>query len=205
MSITFIILLLTVATSIIGFSNPTFLSKGMLNPYMVHHRKEYWRLISSGFLHAGFFHLLINMMVLLGFGTVVEMYYREAFPANGKIYFTILYLGSILVANIPSLNKHKDNVYYNSLGASGAVAAILFASILFDPWQKIYIFGILPLPGVILGPLYLFFEYTMSKRGGTNINHDAHFYGAIFGLLYTIILDPSILKYFVHVLLNPPF
>ena len=205
MSITFIILLLTVATSIIGFSNSTFLSKGMLNPYMVHNRKEYWRLISSGFLHAGFFHLLINMMVLLGFGTVVEMYYREAFPANGKIYFTILYLGSILVANIPSLNKHKDNVYYNSLGASGAVAAILFASILFDPWQKIYIFGILPLPGVILGPLYLFFEYTMSKRGGTNINHDAHFYGAIFGLLYTIILDPSILKYFIHVLLNPPF
>ena len=205
MSITFIILLLTIATSIIGFSNPTFLSKGMLNPYMVHNRKEYWRLISSGFLHAGFFHLLINMMVLLGFGTVVEMYYREAFPANGKIYFTILYLGSILVANIPSLNKHKDNIYYNSLGASGAVAAILFASILFDPWQKIYIFGILPLPGVILGPLYLFFEYTMSKRGGTNINHDAHFYGAIFGLLYTIILDPSILKYFIHVLLNPPF
>ena len=205
MSITFIILLLTVATSIIGFSNPTFLSKGMLNPFMVRNRKEYWRLISSGFLHAGFFHLLINMMVLLGFGTVVEMYYREAFPANGKIYFTILYLGSILVANIPSLNKHKDNVYYNSLGASGAVAAILFASILFDPWQKIYIFGILPLPGVILGPLYLFFEYKMSKRGGTNINHDAHFYGAIFGLLYTIILDPSILKYFIHVLLNPPF
>lgn len=205
MSITFIILLLTVATSIIGFSNPNFLSKGMLNPYMVHHRKEYWRLISSGFLHAGFFHLLINMMVLLGFGTVVEMYYREAFPANGKIYFTILYLGSIIVANVPSLNKHKDNAYYNSLGASGAVAAILFASILFDPWQKIYIFGILPLPGVILGPLYLFFEYTMSKRGGTNINHDAHFYGAIFGLIYTIILDPSILKYFVHVLLNPPF
>ena len=205
MSITFIILLLTVATSIIGFSNPTFLSKGMLNPYMVHNRKEYWRLISSGFLHAGFFHLLINMMVLLGFGTVVEMYYREAFPANGKIYFTILYLGSILVANIPSLNKHKDNIYYKSLGASGAVAAILFASILFDPWQKIYIFGILPLPGVILGPLYLFFEYTMSKRGGTNINHDAHFYGAIFGLLFTIILDPSILKYFIHVLLNPPF
>jgi membrane associated rhomboid family serine protease len=205
MSITFIILLLTVVTSIIGFSNPTFLSKGMLNPYMVHNRKEYWRLISSGFLHAGFFHLLINMMVLLGFGTVVEMYYREAFPANGKIYFTILYLGSILVANVPSLNKHKDNVYYNSLGASGAIAAILFASILFDPWQKIYIFGVLPLPGVILGPLYLFFEYTMSKRGGTNINHDAHFYGAIFGLLYTIILDPTILKYFINVLMNPPF
>jgi membrane associated rhomboid family serine protease len=205
MSITFIILLLTVATSIIGFSNSSFQSKGMLNPYMVHHRKEYWRLISSGFLHAGFFHLLVNMMVLLGFGTVVEMYYREAFPTNGKIYFTILYLASIIIANIPSLNKHKDNVYYNSLGASGAVAAILFASILFDPWQKIYIFGVLPLPGVILGPLYLFFEYTMSKRGGTNINHDAHFYGAVFGLLYTIILDPSILKYFINVLLNPPF
>jgi membrane associated rhomboid family serine protease len=205
MSITFIILLLTVATSIIGFSNPTFLSKGMLNPYMVHNRKEYWRLISSGFLHAGFFHLLINMMVLLGFGSIVESYYREIFPQNGKIYFTVLYLGGILVANVPSLNKHKDNVYYNSLGASGAIAAVLFASILFDPWQKIYIFGVLPLPGVILGPLYLFFEYTMSKRGGTNINHDAHFYGAIFGLLYTIILDPTILKYFINVLMNPPF
>lgn len=205
MSITFIILLLTVATSIIGFTNDTFQSKGMLNPYMVHHRNEYWRLLSSGFLHAGFFHLLINMMVLLGFGSIVESYYREIFPQNGKIYYAVLYLGGILVANIPSLNKHKDNIYYNSLGASGAIAAVLFASILFDPWQKIYIFGILPLPGVILGPLYLFFEYTMSKRGGTNINHDAHFYGAIFGLLYTIILDPTILKYFINVLMNPPF
>jgi membrane associated rhomboid family serine protease len=205
MSITFIILLLTVATSIIGFTNDTFQAKGMLNPYMVQHRQEYWRLLSSGFLHAGFFHLLINMMVLMGFGSIVESYYREIFPQNGKIYFAVLYLGGILVANVPSLNKHKDNIYYNSLGASGAVAAILFASILFDPWQKIYIFGILPLPGVILGPLYLFFEYTMSKRGGTNINHDAHFYGAIFGLIFTIILDPTILKYFINVLLNPPF
>ena len=205
MSITLIILLLTVATSIIGFTNPTFLSKGMLNPYMVHHRKEYWRLLTSGFLHAGFFHLLINMFVLLGFGSVVESYYMQVFPQNGNIYFAILYLGGILVANAPSLNKHKDNVYYNSLGASGAVAAVLFASILFDPWQKIYIFGVLPLPGVILGPLYLFFEYTMSKRGGTNVNHDAHFYGAVFGLLYTIILDPTILKYFINVLMNPPF
>ncbi len=205
MSFTLILLLVTVATSIIGFTNPSFQSKGMLNPYMVHHRKEYWRLLTSGFLHAGFFHLLINMMVLIGFGAMVEMYYIDVFPQNGKIYFAILYLGGILVANAPSLNKHKNNVYYNSLGASGAIAAVLFASILFDPWQKIYIFGVLPLPGVILGPLYLFFEYTMSKRGGTNINHDAHFFGAIFGLLYTIILDPTILKYFINVLINPPF
>jgi membrane associated rhomboid family serine protease len=148
-------------------------------------------------------HLIVNMFVLYGFGQAVESYYGQVFPEKGTFYFTVLYLGGILVANAPSVAKNKDNHYYNSLGASGAVSAILFASILFAPWQKIYLFAIIPVPGILLGPLYLFYEYKMGQRGGTGINHDAHFWGAIFGLLFTIILKPAILLVFIQMLLNP--
>lgn len=194
---------ITVIISLLAFNNQQLMSTCILNPYMVHHRHQYWRLITSGFLHADAMHLIVNMFVLYGFGQAVEFYYGQVFPEKGTFYFTVLYLGGILVANAPSVAKNKDNHYYNSLGASGAVSAILFASILFAPWQKIYLFAVIPVPGILLGPLYLFYEYKMGQRGGTGINHDAHFWGAVFGLLFTIILKPAILLVFIQMLLNP--
>lgn len=203
MSTTIIILLATIATSLIAFSNEEMMRKWILNPYMVQHRKQWWRMVSSGFIHADFLHLAFNMFAFYGFGMAVESYFSSLFEERGTLYFTVLYVGGIIAANAPSLAKHKNNHYYNSLGASGAVSAIIFAAILFQPWSKIYIFGAIGIPGIIFGPLYLFAEYMMSKREGTGINHDAHYWGAIFGLVYTIALKPGLVLYFFDQITNP--
>ena len=200
---TLLLVLVTAVISIIAFSNRSLLNKLMLNPWMVQHRHEYWRLLTSGFVHADWMHLLINGFVLFSFGNVVENYYGYYFGEKSTYYFLLLYFAGILIANAPSMAKHKNNAYYNSLGASGAVSAILFAAILFSPWTKVYLFGVIGIPGILLGPLYLYGEYRMGKQGGTNINHDAHFWGAIFGILFTICLKPGIFLDFIQQLTNP--
>ena len=203
MSLTMIFLVATIVMSLVAFSNEELKRKWILNPYLVHHRNQWWRMLSSGFIHADFMHLFFNLFAFYGFGMAVENYYNVIFEEKGMLYFIILYLGAILVANGPSLAKNKDNHWYNSLGASGGVSAIIFAAIIFQPWSKIYFFGIIGVPGIILGPLYLFAEYKLSKsENSTGINHDAHFWGAIFGVLYTIALKPDLIFYFSDQLMN---
>jgi len=202
MDITLYILGATIIASLLAFNNENIMRNWILNPYMVQHHKQWWRMVSSGFIHADFMHLAFNMIAFYGFGLAVEHYYNSIFEGMGPLYFTVLYIGGIVIANAPSLAKNKDNHYYNSLGASGAVAAIIFAAILFQPWSKIYFFGVIGIPGIVFGPLYLFLEYRMGKQGGTGINHDAHYWGAIFGVLYTIALKPKIVLYFFDQLLN---
>lgn len=199
---TIILLGITIIISLLGFSNEMIQRKLICNPYLVHHHKEWWRMLSSGFIHADFMHLLFNMFVLYGFGQAVESYYDALFGVNGTANFIMLYLTAIVIANAPSLVKYKDATFYNSLGASGGVAAILFAAILFDPWSKIYLFGVIGIPGIVLGPLYLFYEYRSGQRANDHINHDAHFWGAIFGIIFTIILSPKIVLHFIDQLVN---
>lgn len=199
---TIILLAITIIISLIGFSNEMIQQKLIFNAYQIHHRKEWWRMLSSGFIHGDFMHLLFNMFVLYGFGQAVEGYYDAAFGVNGSYNFIALYLLAIIVANLPSLIKYKDASYYNSLGASGGVAAILFAAILFDPWSKIYLFGVIGVPGIVLGPLYLFYEYRSGQKANDHINHDAHFWGALFGLAFTIIMNPKIVIHFTNQLIN---
>lgn len=203
MNLTLIILLATAGASLLAFNNDELMRKWILNPYLVHQRKQWWRLISSGFIHADFMHLFLNLFAFYGFGMAVESYYMGLFGEKAVLYYLVLYLGGIVVANAPSMAKHKDNHYFNSLGASGAVSAIIFTAILFQPWSKIYFFGIIGIPGIIFGPLYLFAEYRMGKQGGTGINHDAHYWGAIFGMLYTLALKPGLFLYFIDQLMNP--
>jgi membrane associated rhomboid family serine protease len=203
MNLTLIILLATAGASLLAFNNDELMRKWILNPYLVHQRKQWWRLISSGFIHADFMHLFLNLFAFYGFGMAVESYYMGLFGEKAVLYYLVLYLGGIIVANAPSMAKHKDNHYFNSLGASGAVSAIIFTAILFQPWSKIYFFGIIGIPGIIFGPLYLFAEYRMGKQGGTGINHDAHYWGAIFGMLYTLALKPGLFLYFIDQLMNP--
>jgi membrane associated rhomboid family serine protease len=199
---TIILVGITVVVSLLAFSNQILMRKLIYNGYMIQHKKEWWRFLTSGFIHADFFHLFVNMFVLFGFGQAVESYYDSLFGDNAMYYFLVLYLGAIFIANAPSYAKHKDAPHYNSLGASGGVAAIMFAAIIFEPWSKIYLFGVIGIPGIIMGPLYLFFEYRMGQKGGDNINHDAHFWGAIFGFVFTILLKPSIFLYFIDQLIN---
>ncbi|MBP7166539.1 MAG: rhomboid family intramembrane serine protease [Bacteroidia bacterium] len=202
MSITVILIIATLGASFIAFNNEEFMRKWILNPYLVHHRKQWWRMLSSGFIHADFMHLFFNLFAFYGFGLAVESAYNAVFGDMGTVYYSLLYLGGIVIANAPTLAKHKNNHYYNSLGASGAVSAIIFAAIIFQPWQNIYFFGILGVPGILFGPIYLFIEYRMAQQGNTGINHDAHYWGALFGILFTLALKPTLFLYFLDQLLN---
>jgi membrane associated rhomboid family serine protease len=188
---------ITVLMSIIAFYNSDVMARLIFNPYMVTERKQWYRFISSGFIHADWIHLAVNMLVLWSFGNVVERYFIAVFEEKGLFYYLLLYLGGLLISITPSYKRNMHNAGYNALGASGAVAAVLFAAILFRPLDKIYLYGIIGIPGILVGVSYLAYSYYMDKKGGGNINHDAHLWGAIFGLLFTILLKPTIFLHFL--------
>ena len=175
----------------------------MFNAFLIRKNKEYYRFISSGFIHANWMHLIFNMIVLFYFGFAVESYFMQLFEGSltGKIAFGLMYISGMIAADITSYNKHKNNIYYNSLGASGATSAVLFSFILFQPWNMLLIFGIIPIPAIIFGVLYIWYSNKMSKESGDNINHEAHLYGAIYGILYTIVLQPKVILIFINQLL----
>lgn len=214
MSLTTIIVIATAIVSILAFQNRDILTRFLFNAYQVVQRKEYYRVVTHAFIHANFIHLFFNMYVLYLFGNTVESIFTNPkafayyFPgleywgvSNGYLFFVLLYLGGILFAVLPSIKKHKDDPGYNSLGASGAVSAVVMAFILLLPTQKLYLFFIpIGIPGFLFGAGYLFYEYYMSKRGGTGIAHDAHFWGAIYGLVLLIVLKPAfVLNFFQQI------
>ena len=178
-----LILAVTVGASLFAMKRPQILEKLMLVPYNVNHFKEYYRIVSHGFIHADGTHLFFNMFVLWEFGTTVEAEMGGSFP--------VLYFGALLTATIPALTKHKDNANYRSLGASGAVSAVLMAFIVAHPTQPLLLFFIIPMPAIFAGVLFFLYERHMQKNGGSGIAHDAHIYGALFGLLFSIVKDPS--------------
>jgi membrane associated rhomboid family serine protease len=200
--ITFIIIGITSLISYLAFQNYALMEKLQFNASQVVHQKQYYRLISHAFVHVNWTHLIVNMLVLYFFGRNVEVYFSYYFEARAGIYFIILYVGGILVSNTWSLIKHKDNYYYNAVGASGAVSAILFTSIFFSPWELLYLFAIVPIPGIVFGVGYLLYSYQMSKRKTDNVAHDAHFLGAVFGFIFPIILQPNLFVRFIEMLPN---
>lgn len=200
---TLYIIIITALISISAFSNQNLTSRFMFNPYLVNKNKEWYRFVSSGFIHADWLHLIINMFVLYSFGTQVELIYESVFGTMGKFYYIMLYMGGLIISVAPTYKKNKENAYYNSLGASGAVSSVLFAYILFNPWSKIYLYAIIGIPAIIAGVAYLFYSQYMNKKGGDNVNHDAHFWGAVFGFLFTFALKPSLISYFFSQLINP--
>lgn len=195
------IIIITSIISILSFSRPGIFSKLQFNPYLVYHRREYHRLFTHAFLHADWMHLIINMFVLFSFGTSVENYFEQLSGAgivkHPNLSYLLLYAGSIIFATTTTLLKHKDNSLYNSVGASGAVSAIVFTSIFFAPLNKIFLYFI-PLPGILAAVLYLVYSHYMSRRNKGNINHDAHFLGAIFGFLFPVFIDPDLTKLFLQ-------
>lgn len=202
-SITLIIIIVTAAISISAFSKSELMYRYQFNPYMVAHRKEWYRFFTHGFLHADWLHLIINMLVLYFFGSVVENYFTHIFGVfKGSVFFILLYASSLVAASITTFEKHKNNHYYNAVGASGAVSAILFSSVVFNPWMKIYLYGIIGLPGIVWAFIYVGYSFYMGRKAQDNINHEAHLWGAIFGFVFTILIKPSIFLHFIDQLLS---
>jgi membrane associated rhomboid family serine protease len=194
---TTIIIIITAIISITAFNRPDLMEKLQFNASKIYHQKEYYRLITHGFVHANWEHLIVNMIVLFSFGKAIEAYFQYGFGRMANAYFLLLYFGGLLVSNVYALFKHKNNYYYNAVGASGAVSSVLFAAIFFDPWNKIYFFGVLPIPGIVFAVLYLIYSYYMSRKQQDQIAHDAHFLGAIFGFFYPVLLNGRLLEHFI--------
>lgn len=195
--ITYWLIGITVILSWYSFDKPAMLGKLLLNPYAVHHHKQYYRLVTSGFVHANFPHLLWNMFSFFFFGRVIEFYFNYIFGATGNVLFVLLYLAAIILSDLPSVIKHKNNSRYNSLGASGGVSAVIFAAILFQPLEKICLYGVLCFPGFLFGIAYLIGSYYYAKRGKDNINHMAHIYGAAVGMIFCIMVYPRVISIFI--------
>jgi membrane associated rhomboid family serine protease len=200
-NITLILVFITVAVSAIYMDNYAMKDKLMFNAYMINNRKQWYRLFSSGIIHADWFHLGFNMFSLYMFGGAVEHMYSDGyvFGEKGPILFIFLYVSSLATASLYSYEKNKNNIHYNALGASGAVSAVIFAYIVLAPTQKLMLLILpIPIPAYLFGLIFLGLEYYLSKRGQSNIGHDAHFWGALYGVLFTIALKPSLALEFIQ-------
>jgi membrane associated rhomboid family serine protease len=194
----YVIIFATVILSLLAFSSKAALGKMIFNPFIIREKREWWRFITSGFIHADFVHLIVNMFVFQSFGEVTLRNYSEVFAERGDYYFLLLYFGGMVIASVSSYKKNFENPEYNALGASGAVSAVVFAYILFEPLHPLYIFGIVPMPGILFAVLYLLYSYYEAKRAAGFVNHEAHFYGAVFGFLFTIFLKPDLFVTFLN-------
>ena len=195
MSINTALLIITVIISIAAWQNKALMEKLILHPYTISQKGQYYRMISSGFIHQGFIHLLFNMIALFFFGAAVEVIISTIYPGVGRGLYLIFYLSAIVVSDLPTLRKQRSNTHYFSLGASGGVSAIVFCWILFFPLEIIYVYFI-PIPGFILGGLYIAYSYYQSKNPQSHINHDAHLYGALYGILFTALIYPKVIPRF---------
>lgn len=203
---TLILIALTSLISILCFSRRELFYRLQFNAYQIVRRKEIYRLLSHGFVHANWGHLLVNMFVLYFFGTNVEIILNGLAAVQliryPRITYIIFYLAAIVFSSTISMVRHKDNHFYNSVGASGAVTAAMFFSVFFEPWNRICLYGIICIPGIIFAVLYLIYSQYMSKKGGDNINHDAHFLGAVFGFIMPLFIDLGLIKEFFSELLS---
>ncbi len=149
-------------------------------------------------------HLAINMIVLYSFGRSIELSFKElhveGWIGNPHVAYLVLYFAGMLAATVHDLIKQQNNPYYTSIGASGAVSAVVFTSIFFDPWGKLLIMGLIPIPGILFGILYLAYSQCSGRRGKDNVNHYAHLYGALFGFVYPLLLNPQLISHFLGAL-----
>ena len=189
MSVTLIITIITVLVSLAGFSSQKVIDDLIFYPPAVTQKKQYYRFITCGFIHADLAHLAFNMISFYLFSDgLVEPACIGFFGEYGKLALILMYFAALVVCLLPTYFKNKNNQNYRSLGASGAVSAVVFAGLMVSPLSQIGFFIIPPIiPGFIFGPLYLIISFYMDKRGGDNINHSAHIWGALFGLAFIIV------------------
>jgi membrane associated rhomboid family serine protease len=188
MSITLLLIVLTAAASFYAWNNADIHRKWMMNPYLVRKNKEYYRFITSGFIHSDIAHLVFNMYALFALGQYLEQIFEAWYGITGLIIYLALYILGIIVSDIPTYLKYNKDYNYNSLGASGGVSSVIFSFIIIAPLEKLSLFFI-PMPAFLFGALYLIYSYMQARRDADQINHDAHFYGAIFGIVFTVLID----------------
>lgn len=199
--ITYALIAITCVVSWVAFNNRKLADRLILWPPAIDKHKQYDRLVTYGFIHADFMHLLFNMITLYFFGTQIEALMTEAV---GIWVYPVFYLSALVVSILPTYLKNQHNPNYLSLGASGAVSAVLFAFILVAPWQLIFVLFI-PLPAVVFAVLYVGYSIWMDRRGGDRINHSAHLAGAAYGVMFLIIMRPQVLQHFLRELQSPSF
>jgi membrane associated rhomboid family serine protease len=190
MSVTLVIIIITVIISIFAFRSQKITEDLIFYPAAITEKNQYYRFITYGFIHADLSHLFFNMYAFYLFGGACENSFVNIFGDYGKTYYILMYFLALIVCVIPDFNKHKANAGYKSLGASGAVSAVVFAYILFQPLQGIGLLFIpIFIPGFLFGILFLIVSYFLGKKGGSRINHSAHIWGAIFGVIFLIIFS----------------
>ena len=199
--LTLILIAVTLLVSWLAFDRPRLLDRLILWPPAIDRNKQYDRLLTHGFIHADWQHLLFNMITLFFFGRVAEQVIGSMI---GPVGFLLFYLSAIVIAILPTYLRHRHDTRYRSLGASGAVSAVLFAFILVQPWSLIFVF-FLPVPAIVYGAFFVGYSIWMDRQGGDNTNHNAHLSGAIYGVLFMLLMEPRIAGYFLQRLVNPSF
>ena len=199
---TFLLVAITGLVSWQAFNNRRLADRLILWPPAISRHRQYDRLIGYGFIHADWAHLIFNMITLFFFGRLIEQVMAQI--SGSVLTFPLFYLGALVVSILPTYLKNKNNPNYLSLGASGAVSAVLFAFILLSPWSLIFVLFI-PAPAIVYAVFYVGYSLWMDKRGGDQINHSAHLAGAAFGVLFMLCMEPGILGHFLQRLANPSF
>lgn len=188
LSITLIIIIITTIISLTGFGSTKIVDDLIFYPPAVTQRGQWWRFITCGLIHADVGHLFFNMLSLYFFGPFVEAKFEDIFGDNGRWFYLAMYITALVISLLPTYFRNKNNYEYRSLGASGAVSAVIFAGLMIAPQTEVYFFFIpIPIPGFIFAPLYLLISAYLDKRGNSGINHSAHIWGSIYGLLFIII------------------
>lgn len=189
-SYTIIIIIITAAISFAAFSNKKLEETLIFFPPAITNDKQWYRFFSCGLIHADISHLAFNMLALFMMGRFVEVEFLRIFGEKGKLLYLLMYVLALAISLLPTYWKNKNNYSYRSLGASGAVSAVIFAGILLNPFIELNF-----LPGFIFGPIYLIITAVLDKRGGGNINHSAHLWGALFGIVFIIVMGKLVANY----------